>query len=106
MAINPGSCVAITPSTRKNGCGNNCYDTKQSKIFHFFPNSAKGHSLIFRILQKVIFSEMTYGTKHSKFEILSVFKISVFDQILEFLQKVFFADLTFITPSTMKKRSA
>ena len=36
MAITPGSCVAIAPSTRKNWCGNDCYETKRSKIFSFF----------------------------------------------------------------------
>ena len=69
VVITPGCGVAITPSTLKILCGNDCYETKHSKIFQMF-----------RILQKVILVKMTfitpstwnssgiefYNTKHSK----------------------------------------
>ena len=44
--------MAITPSSRKILCGNDFYKTKYSKIF--------------RILQKVIFEEMTFITPSSR----------------------------------------
>ena len=93
VAITPGSCVAITPSTQKIVVREWLLYDQALANFSKISNAAKGH----------FYRNDFYITEHSKFGIFYVFMVLNFCFWSNFgiSAKDFFADLHFVTPSTL-----